>query len=216
MGGDVNLEQVPSFNYVYLAVSPGAVGGEQLTPEVREAIRLALDYDGLIDATVGGAGRKQASPIPNGFAGTADLPEPAQDLDKAKQLMADAGVTELTLDATFPHVQRLRSRLRHGDAEGADRPEGGQHQPRAEPGRDRGVGREDRHRRHPGDHAVLRTGPHRLEPVRAVLRSARRVAVAGLVEGRPQPGRGRTCSIRPSPPRTPPSAPRSTSNWPRR
>jgi len=102
MGGDLNLEQVPSFNYVYLAISPGAVGGEELTPEVREAIRLALDYDGLIDATVGGAGRKQASPIPNGFAGTADLPEPAQDLEKAKQLLADAGVTELTLDATFP------------------------------------------------------------------------------------------------------------------
>jgi peptide/nickel transport system substrate-binding protein len=102
MGGDINLEQVPSFNYVYLAVSPGAVGGEELTPEVREAIRLALDYDGLIDATVGGAGRKQASPIPNGFAGTAELPEPAQDLDRAKQLLADAGITELTLDATFP------------------------------------------------------------------------------------------------------------------
>ena len=101
-GDDVVVEQVPSFNYVYLALSPGAVGGDVLTPEVREAIRLALDYDGLIDATVGGAGRPQASPIPNGYAGTSGLAAPAQDLDKAKQLLVDAGVTELTLDATYP------------------------------------------------------------------------------------------------------------------
>jgi peptide/nickel transport system substrate-binding protein len=102
IGGGVQMKQVPSFNYVYLALSPGAVGGEKLTPKVREAIRLALDYDGLIDATVGGAGQKQASPIPNGFAGSADLPAPAQDLEAAKQLLADEGITDLTLDATYP------------------------------------------------------------------------------------------------------------------
>lgn len=101
---DVTLEQVQSYNYVYVALSPGAVGAEQLTPEVREAIRLALDYDGLIDVTVGGAGKPQPSPIPNGFLGTEGLPTPAQDLEKAKQLMADAGVTELTLDATYPSL----------------------------------------------------------------------------------------------------------------
>ncbi|MEO7398536.1 MAG: ABC transporter substrate-binding protein, partial [Ilumatobacteraceae bacterium] len=101
-GSDVVVERVPSFNYVYLALSPGAVGAEELTPEVREAIRLALDYEGLIDVTVGGAGQSQPSPIPNGFLGTAGLPAAAQDVDKAKQLLADAEVTELTLDATYP------------------------------------------------------------------------------------------------------------------
>ena len=99
---DVVIEQVPTFNYVYLALSEGATGGEALTPDVRKAIRLALDYAGLIDVTVGGAGRPQASPIPNGFDGTAGLAEPAQDLDTAKQLLADAGVTDLSLDATYP------------------------------------------------------------------------------------------------------------------
>ena len=101
---DVTVEKVPSFNYVYLALSPGAKGAEQLTPEVREAIRLALDYTGLIDVTVGGAGLPQASPIPNGFAGTDGLPTPTQDLDKAKELMASAGVSSLTLDATYPQL----------------------------------------------------------------------------------------------------------------
>jgi peptide/nickel transport system substrate-binding protein len=104
MSGDVTVEKVPSYNYVYLALGPGAAGGEALTPEVREAIRLALDYEGLIDVTVGGAGDPQASPIPNGFAGTANLPVPAQDLATAKELMAAAGVTELTLDATYPSL----------------------------------------------------------------------------------------------------------------
>jgi peptide/nickel transport system substrate-binding protein len=103
-GGDVTVEQVPSFNFVYLALSPGAKGGEKLTPKVREAIRLALDYTGLVDATVGGAGQPQPSPIPNGFAGTKGLAAPAQDVAKAKGLLADEGVTDLTLDATYPSL----------------------------------------------------------------------------------------------------------------
>lgn len=103
MGGNgVTVEQVPSFNFVYLALSPGAKGGEQLSPKVREAIRLALDYPGLIDATVGGAGKAQPSPIPNGFAGTEGLAEPKQDVEKAKALLAEEGVTSLDLDATYP------------------------------------------------------------------------------------------------------------------
>ena len=59
-GADVVVSQVPSFNYVYLALSPGAKGAEKMIAKVREAIRLALDYKGLIDATVGGAGQVQA------------------------------------------------------------------------------------------------------------------------------------------------------------
>ena len=105
MGGDaVNVTEVPSYNFVYLALSPGAKGAEALTPDVRKAIRLALDYDGLVDVTVGGAGRPQPSPIPNDFAGTADLAAPVQDVEQAKQLLADAGVTDLTLDATYPSL----------------------------------------------------------------------------------------------------------------
>ncbi len=103
-GPDVSVQKVPSYNFVYLALSPGAAGGEGLTPQVRQAIRLALDYHGLVDVTVGGAGRPQASPIPNGFAGTDGLAEPTQDVAKAKELLSAAGVTNLTLDATFPSL----------------------------------------------------------------------------------------------------------------
>ncbi|MGD9702259.1 MAG: ABC transporter substrate-binding protein [Acidimicrobiia bacterium] len=103
-GGDVTVERAPSFNFVYLALSPGAAGGEELTPEVLQAIRLALDYTGIVDVTVGGSGRPQPSPIPNGFLGTDGLATPEQDVEAAKALLADAGVTSLDLDATFPSL----------------------------------------------------------------------------------------------------------------
>ena len=106
--GDPNLtvQTVDSYNYVYVAFSPGAVGAEGIADaKVREAMKLALDYDGILDVTVGGAGKLQASPIPNGFVGSASLPLPAQDLEKAKALMAEAGYADgFTVEAAYPTV----------------------------------------------------------------------------------------------------------------
>jgi peptide/nickel transport system substrate-binding protein len=100
-GSDITVEPVPSFNFVYLALSPGAKDGAELTPDVRKAIREALDYQHLVEVTVGGQGRPQPSPIPNGFAGTDGLAAPTQNLDDAKKLLA--GKT-YTFDATFPSL----------------------------------------------------------------------------------------------------------------
>ena len=95
---------VDSFNYVYVAFSPGAKGAENLADvKVREAMRLAIDYDGAIDTLVAGKGKKQASPIPNGFLGSKDLTLPSQDLEKAKALMTEAGKADgFSVDATYP------------------------------------------------------------------------------------------------------------------
>jgi peptide/nickel transport system substrate-binding protein len=108
--GDANLNvsTTDSYNFVYIAVSPGAMGtggAELQDPKVREAIKLAVDYEGMLDVTVAGNGKLQASPIPNGFDGSADLPLPAQDLDKATALMAEAGLADgFSLDAMYPKV----------------------------------------------------------------------------------------------------------------
>jgi peptide/nickel transport system substrate-binding protein len=106
--GDANVttEVVDSFNYVYIALSLGAVGGENLQDvEVRKAIRSAIDYDGAIDALVGGNGKKQASPIPNGFLGSADLALPEYDPDAATAALEAAGLGDgFTLDATYPEA----------------------------------------------------------------------------------------------------------------
>ncbi|QPC42512.1 ABC transporter substrate-binding protein [Kaustia mangrovi] len=103
---DVVTELVPSFNFVYIALSPGAKDLEvPLGPKVREAIGLAIDYDGLLEVTTGGAADLIASPVPTGFPGTKDLPMPAQDVDKAKALLAEAGLGDgFTLVAAYPET----------------------------------------------------------------------------------------------------------------
>jgi len=100
---NIVFETIPSFNFVYVAFSPVAEGSPvPLTRDVREAIALAIDYKGAIDFTVGGDGKLQPAAIPNGFPGTANLPEPVTDIEKAKELMAKAGLADgFTLDLTF-------------------------------------------------------------------------------------------------------------------
>jgi len=103
---DIVLETVPSYNFIYVAFSPGAEGNKvPLTKEVRQALAYAIDYDGVIQFTVGGEGKPQASPIPNGFPGTEDLPMPVQDLDKARELLKAAGLENgFELDATVAQM----------------------------------------------------------------------------------------------------------------
>ena len=101
--GDVVIDYVDSFNFVYIALAEGATTDVPLTPPIREAIALAIDYQGMIDVTVGGRGSPQASPIPNGFSGTSDLPTPERDLDRARELLAEAGVADgFQIRAAYP------------------------------------------------------------------------------------------------------------------
>lgn len=102
---DVSTDLVDSFNFVYVAFSPGAVGGEAMQdPRVREAMKKALDFEGIVDVTVGGNGKLQASPIPNGFEGSDGLPLPEQDLEGARALLDEAGVDGLSFEAAYPAV----------------------------------------------------------------------------------------------------------------
>ena len=100
----VTTKVVDSYNYVYIALSPGAAGAEKLQDvNVRKAIVEAIDYDSAIESLVAGKGKKQASPIPNGFVGSADLTLPSYNLDDAKKKLSDAGLAGgFELDATYP------------------------------------------------------------------------------------------------------------------
>jgi peptide/nickel transport system substrate-binding protein len=102
----VVVTTAPSFNFVYVALSPGAKDNKvPLSPKIREAVGYALDYQGIIDFTLGGAGKFQPAPIPNGFPGTANLPAPVYDVDKAKALLAEAGVPDgFEIEARYPDV----------------------------------------------------------------------------------------------------------------
>jgi len=102
----VTIKQVSSFNFVYIALSPGAKDNKfDLNPKIREAVRAALDYDGIIQVTLGGGGKKQAAAIPNGFLGTKNLPLPKRDLTLARQLLKDGGQPNgFEIDAIYPNV----------------------------------------------------------------------------------------------------------------
>ena len=103
---NVSAKLVDSYNYVYIALSPGAAGGEKLKDiNVRKAIIEAIDYDGAIESLVAGKGKRQASPIPNGFLGSAGLTPPAFNLDDAKKKLSDAGLADgFDLEVVYPDV----------------------------------------------------------------------------------------------------------------
>ena len=105
---DVVVESLPSFNFVYVGLIPGSKNNKvPLTAKVREAIALALDYEGIIEVTVGGKGRVQATAIPNGFPGTENLPGPKHDLAKAKKLLAEEGLSEgFEIDSVYPNMNQ--------------------------------------------------------------------------------------------------------------
>ena len=64
-------------------------------PDVREAIRYAINYDDII-TLLGGNGELVQGIIPIGFAGNTGSNPFTQDVDKAKELLAAAGVAEGT------------------------------------------------------------------------------------------------------------------------
>ena len=102
----VTVESIPSFNFLYILLAPGITTGTShpLDDTVREAIRKAIDYQALIDTLLDGKANVQASPIPNGFPGADGLAMTETDVEGAKQLLADAGVTEMTLLLGYPTI----------------------------------------------------------------------------------------------------------------
>jgi peptide/nickel transport system substrate-binding protein len=60
---------------------------------VRTAIRYAIDYDGIVNKVLGGAAKQTSTFIPEGFAGYEGRILYKTDIEKAKQLMKEAGVS---------------------------------------------------------------------------------------------------------------------------
>jgi peptide/nickel transport system substrate-binding protein len=69
-------------------------------PDARQALRYAINYDNII-TLLGGNGELVQEIIPIGFAGHVGNNPFTQDLEKAKELFANAGVTE---GATIPFI----------------------------------------------------------------------------------------------------------------
>lgn len=86
---DVEVKSTPGAGFYYLAVS--MKDKRFAKPKVREALRYLIDYDGINKAILPYYGELHQRPISSGAIGL--LPDPGYtlDVDKAKQLLAEAG-----------------------------------------------------------------------------------------------------------------------------
>jgi peptide/nickel transport system substrate-binding protein len=95
---DIRIERYPDNGIDYLGMN---VTRPYLSDKrVRMAIRYAIDYDGIIKNVLGGAAKQTSTFIPEGFPGYESRILYRTDIEKAKQLMKEAGVSgfETNLD----------------------------------------------------------------------------------------------------------------------
>jgi len=78
--------------------------GETTDPRVREAIRLAYDYQAHVDSILAGNGSIAEGPLPSVMNCHAGIAPGEQDLVRAKQLLADAGKSNLKLTMSYLSV----------------------------------------------------------------------------------------------------------------
>lgn len=78
--------------------------GPTADPRVRQAVRLAYDYQGALQGIFQGHGSLPNGPLPSALACRPDLPQVAQDIEKAKALLAEAGQENLTLTLSYQPV----------------------------------------------------------------------------------------------------------------
>lgn len=78
--------------------------GTAANPAVREALRAAFDYPGALSSIYSGQGTIANGPTPTSLSCRPDLPTAQQDLDKAKQLLADAGLAGTSLTMRYQPV----------------------------------------------------------------------------------------------------------------
>jgi len=84
-------------NGIYFNTSTGPTAD----PKVREAIRLAYDYEGGLAGIHRGKGSLPAGPLPDTLSCRPEFPTVSRDVEKAKALLAEAGATDLTLTLRF-------------------------------------------------------------------------------------------------------------------
>lgn len=93
---DVAIGEYPSLtvDYVYINNEKPALKD----PRVRQALSYAVDYKGIIDGIQGGHATQMRGPVPQGLWGyVPDLLQYSKDTNKAKDLLKQAGASDLKL-----------------------------------------------------------------------------------------------------------------------
>lgn len=87
---------------IFHIVQNRSIEGPASKPEVWQAVRYALDYEG-IRALCGEGTKTPYSVIPEGMLGAEPVNTAKQDVEKAKKIMADAGLADgFTVDLEYP------------------------------------------------------------------------------------------------------------------
>lgn len=85
----------PAPQMVYLAMNYNPKNGDPLTPEVRQALILALDREAILAKVLSGDGQLLAGPLlPGHWASAEDLLPPPYNPDAARDLLAQAGLRD--------------------------------------------------------------------------------------------------------------------------
>jgi peptide/nickel transport system substrate-binding protein len=99
LGDGIKVETYPQAAVHFLSFNQKT---EELTPPaVWEAARYLVDYDGMTQSFLAGQMEKHQAFWPKGFPGSYDETPFTYDVEKAKQILADAGITtpiDVTLD----------------------------------------------------------------------------------------------------------------------
>ncbi|NQX25879.1 ABC transporter substrate-binding protein [Microbacteriaceae bacterium VKM Ac-2854] len=107
------VNTLPSYLQLYAMMNTqsGALADER----VREAISLAYDYQGHVDTILSGNGEVASGVVAPNLACRVDTGTSEQDVDTAKDLLAEAGVSNLTLtlayQSTIPEHQKAATLL---------------------------------------------------------------------------------------------------------
>lgn len=96
------VNTLPSYLQLYAMMNTqsGALADER----VREAISLAYDYQGHVDTILSGNGEVASGVVAPNLACRVDTGTSEQDVAKAKELLAEAGVSNLTLTLAYQSV----------------------------------------------------------------------------------------------------------------
>jgi peptide/nickel transport system substrate-binding protein len=100
LSGDATSVKVPDLRLFYVGMNVAVPPLDKV--EVREALRMAIDYDGIVNDLLSGNAQKVQTIVPSPMFGfNSDAPF-QQDVEGAKALLQKAGVSDVNLELLVP------------------------------------------------------------------------------------------------------------------
>lgn len=99
--GTLKTYKTDTFQMTYLGMNSGP-DAPFADNRVRDAVRYAIDQQAIIDSLLLGLGRRMQTIVPAGLMGADTTVYFERDVEKARQLLADAGASDLSVEFLIP------------------------------------------------------------------------------------------------------------------